>query len=366
MSRWMGRNHALDVRGTTCLLARGSLRQRFHRAEAFQRDHGFLGVARSTSIGLHVRIGWLNPSIGSKNLGDQIIEAAVAREVADLLPTHAAIEQLPTQRFLGLAERRRAAHCDAFLVGGTNLVNGNIPRYLQWRIDPHSARIYSGRTSLLGVGWWQYQDLNALSSRIWQYVLKNQVHSVRDQYTANRFSAMGLRAINTGCPTMWRLPAETTHETDRRRVVATITDYHRDPRRDKRMLDALAGNYDEVLVWLQGSKDRAYLAELGARVQFVAPSLAAFDEVLNAGDIDYFGTRLHAGVRALQFGVRATVVAIDNRAREISKDTGLPIVSNNFEPREVEESKARLSTNITLDHAAIESWKLSFRSAIGV
>ncbi|HCD5273717.1 TPA: polysaccharide pyruvyl transferase family protein, partial [Klebsiella pneumoniae] len=91
----------------------------------------------------------------------------------------------------------------------------------------------------------------------------------------------------------------------------------------------LLSKYDSVYLWLQGDGDLKFLKEIGYqdKVKIIAPSLNAYENVLISDtSIDYIGTRLHAGVFALQNLRRTLVVAIDNRAKEISADTNLPIV----------------------------------------
>ena len=48
--------------------------------------------------------------------------------------------------------------------------------------------------------------------------------------------------------------------------------------------------------------------------------------MLAIDDLDYVGTRLHAGIRALSKGHRSLVISIDNRAECIGADTGLPVL----------------------------------------
>ena len=55
-------------------------------------------------------------------------------------------------------------------------------------------------------------------------------------------------------------------------------------------------------------------------LEIISPNLRSFDFILENEDIDYVGTRLHAGIRAVQKSVRTFIVTIDNRAKEISKD----------------------------------------------
>ena len=46
-------------------------------------------------------------------------------------------------------------------------------------------------------------------------------------------------------------------------------------------------------------------------------------------ELDYVGTRLHAGVRAMQKGRRSIILSIDNRAREMGKDYNLNVIERN-------------------------------------
>ena len=83
------------------------------------------------------------------------------------------------------------------------------------------------------------------------------------------------------------------------------------------------------------------------------------DELEN-NDIDYVGTRLHAGIRAIQKKRRALVLSIDNRASEISNDIGMNVV-----PREDIEKIEFFITNeqktsIKIPHKNIEAWKAQF------
>ena len=43
-------------------------------------------------------------------------------------------------------------------------------------------------------------------------------------------------------------------------------------------------------------------------------------------NIDYVGTRLHAGIRALQHKKRTIIIGIDNRAIEKAKDFNLTVI----------------------------------------
>ncbi|WP_427006380.1 polysaccharide pyruvyl transferase family protein [Pseudarthrobacter sp. H2] len=305
-----------------------------------------------------IRVGWLDPSLNSRNTGDQIIADAVHRELRETL-RDTEIVRLPTQTFLRPSERVLARSCNKFIVGGTNLLNGNIPRYIQWRLDPGSYGTYKRRVSTMGVGWWQYQSAaNGVSRHIWKNVLGSGANSVRDTYTANRLAEFGVASINTSCPTVWKLPEYTSAQAlAPSSVLMTITDYHKNPKRDLRLIRGLRDRYREVLVWPQGSQDRDYLTSLDSQIKFIGPELSDFDAALNGGSVDYVGTRLHAGIRALQFGVKSTILAIDNRATEISRDIGISIMSNDLNDVDWEQVDRREPGKLAIPHVAIGQWR---------
>ncbi|WP_323960950.1 polysaccharide pyruvyl transferase family protein [Arthrobacter sp. JZ12] len=316
-------------------------------------------------VGQEHVVGWLDPSLNSRNTGDQIIADAVETELAGMLPDSYLL-RLPTQTYLTRKERQLAAHCSDFVVGGTNLLNGNIPTYIQWKLDPHTVHTYKGSVSLLGVGWWQYQAKpNLLSRSLWRGLLGAGVNSVRDGYTQKMLTEVGVESINTGCPTMWRLPSEIPVSDKRPSgVIMTLTDYHRNPLRDAKLVRGLKERYEEVLVWPQGSKDRTYVRSLDRGVQFLGDGLEDFNSALNSRQFDYVGTRLHAGVRALQLGAKSTIVAVDNRAVEIAKHTGLPVISGNLEARDWAVVDERSDIRLELPREAINNWKAAFVAAV--
>jgi polysaccharide pyruvyl transferase WcaK-like protein len=309
-------------------------------------------------VGQESLIGLLDPSLDTKNQGDHIISEAVSRELADL--GLADVVRLPTQRTLTRHERHLAAACDRLVVGGTNLLSSNMPWYRQWKISPAEIKLYRGKTLLLGVGWWQYQGPpNAFTQRVLGAVLAADVrHSLRDSWTLRQFKSLGREGLNTSCPTMWRLPAQPEVSQSRRgRVLVTLTDYNRDSAADGRLIQLLAELYDEVLLWPQGARDADYVSQHYPGVKIIASSLFAFDVALEDGDADYVGTRLHAGIRALQRGVRATVIAVDNRATEIARDTGLPVVSRALTPADRDYIANERLLQLNLPYAEIVEWK---------
>ena len=122
------------------------------------------------------------------------------------------------------------------------------------------------------------------------------------------------------------------------------------------MVETLSALYPTISLWPQGKRDVALAREMGFHGRVLQRSVGAFDAAIDGTGADYVGTRLHAGIRALQFGARATVVEIDNRATEIGRDTGLPTI----DPKEMHRAKELLSRDrvaqLTLPEAEITQW----------
>lgn len=310
-------------------------------------------------------LGWFDPSIGSRNTGDEIIADAVEKELRLVAPM-VTILRFPTQTWLSRQERKTLSACNHFIVGGTNLLNGNIPWYLQWKLDPQVVGAISGRTSLLGVGWWQYDnEPNALSEFLWKRILSKGAHSVRDEYTQGILKSIGIAGEYTACVTMWDL-APTTKFSEKRpsSVLMTVTDYHRDAVSDSKLIRGLRARYENVVAWPQSIRDVKYLQTLDRSMQLLDPKLSSFNDALKSGEFDYVGTRLHAGVRALQVGVKSTIVAVDNRAREIARSTGLPVIGRGLKVADWSLVDDRNELRLVIPGQGVERWRESFEHRI--
>ena len=279
----------------------------------------------------------LDTSITSKNMGDHIIVDSIRRILEDNFPETIFIN-IATHDYLSPEAYKIIASCDISIVCGTNLLCGNLETYKQWKIQSKDFLMLRN-VVLMGVGWWQYQEtISQYSSTFYNLCLSNStIHSVRDQYTLEMLkkACPNKLVVNTACPTMWTLSKKHTEQINNAAkinascCVTTITDYKADPERDVEMINHLFKCYDNVFVWIQGSGDLDYLKKLEPRfeknLQYISPTLSAYDYFLrDQKRVDFIGTRLHAGIRALQWGHPATIVEVDNRAQEISKDTGLP------------------------------------------
>lgn len=275
---------------------------------------------------------------------------------------------LPTQEVISKISIGHAGRARHRFVGGTNLLSATMLRYKQWQINLRQTFSLNDVT-LMGVGWWQYQrDPDFYTRTLLRKVLSSEkIHSVRDAYTRKKLESIGLRnVLNTGCPTMWQLTPEHCRDISQekaQKVILTLTDYHPDPVNDLKLIDLLLSHYQEVIFWPQGSGDMAYMRSLNvSNVSVLGPTLTAYDKALGEMEsVDFIGTRLHGGVRAMQFKRRALIVAVDNRAREISTDTGLNVVGRSHMAEIEGWVTAPKPTSINMNWTAIDQWKSQFR-----
>jgi polysaccharide pyruvyl transferase WcaK-like protein len=267
--------------------------------------------------------------------------------------------------------RRWVKDANLCLVGGTNLLTSHYTKYRQWKLTPFDAHVLRGKVVLMGVGWWQYQDQpDAVTSLLYRTILSQKegvLHAVRDGYTLRMLNSIGItNVVNTCCPTMWGLEENHCRKIPAKRadtVVTTLTDYHMNVELDRVLLHELDRRYRRVIAWPQGLGDRDYMKELG--VPTVAePGLWSLDRVLSNPSVDYVGTRLHAGIRALQHGRRAIIVSVDNRATEIAKDTGLTVVERQNVQALCHALDQEKKVEISLPHEGIQAWKTSIVRAV--
>lgn len=315
-----------------------------------------------------MNIAILDTSVCTENLGDYIIMDSVRRELYDLFPMHHKIT-LPTHERINQVGYSIIKDAQFSFIGGTNLLSSNMDKYNQWKVNIKDA-FYIKNILLLGVGWWQYQDKpNVYTKYLFNKILDHTfLHSVRDAYTETKLKEIGLsNVINTACPTMWTLTPDHCKLIPTKKakvVVFTLTDYNIDRMLDQVFIDILLENYKTIYFWVQGSGDYEYLNSLERvkTIQIIYPDLESYDEVLDREEeIDYVGTRLHAGIRALQKKRRSLIIAIDNRAIEKSKDVNLPILNR-------EDIKIKLdllinsefNTEIMIPLDNIQRWKEQF------
>ena len=307
----------------------------------------------------------LDTSLGSDNAGDKIIvENCIKNFPADIKEW----KKVGTHELPKADEKKILKNSDFKLLCGTNILSGHMNRYGLWRMDPEYS-LYQG-TVLMGVGFdSEGGEVNYFSKKLLKLILhKKYLHSVRDSFAEQKLQDMGIHnVINTGCPTMWGLNPEfcaSIPQGKGKYVICTITDYCQDKENDKKMVEVLIENYEKVYLWIQGRKDLKYAQELGIenKVEIVPQSLEEYDKILEMEDLDYVGTRLHAGIRALAAGHRSIIVQIDNRAKAIAKDTNLPIIKrDDIKAYLLPMIHSDIKTEIHLPFDAIEKWKRQFK-----
>ena len=309
-------------------------------------------------------------SIGTRNLGDYIIMHYCGKILDEIFPKHTTVNigthLIPTEE-----QEQTVKQTKYKFVCGTNLLTSNIEHHWRWILPDGVRRKMNYRNViLLGVGWDEYQDACSDYSRMIYRTMLNPcvLHSVRDQYTLNKLRQAGFKnVINTGCPTTWALTPEFCKEIPAKKakeVITTITDYRRDPEKDSEMLAILSRNYDHVYLWLQGLHDEEYLQTLDipSNLTTIPASLEAYEEVLRKGGVDYVGTRLHAGIHALNYKIRSIILAVDNRATEMGRDVNLPVIQRDEISEKLEKKiQSDFATQIRINQENIDRFQAQFR-----
>lgn len=302
-------------------------------------------------------------SQNTKNMGDQIIMENCLLQLEDTINYHNA-KHISTHT---IPEIDEIFDGKTKILCGTNILSCKMRTYKLWKL-PRKIDLYYD-IILLGIGFDSYNDKPDLYTKLFmKYILSREgLHSVRDSFSERCLRKMGIKnVINTCCPTMWNLTPEhcaTIPKQMSKNVVCTVTDYCQDIEYDKAMIKILLECYHTVYLWLQGDKDLDYIRILGVekKVILIQNTLEAYDEVLSIDDLDYIGTRLHAGIRALSKGHRSIIISIDNRAECIATDTGLPVVARKNVPTELRKRiTSDFVTKISLPIENIEKWKMQF------
>ena len=314
-------------------------------------------------------ISILDTGIATYNIGNHIIMDAVRQEIEDIFHDHFIVTLPPDDMKTHAIKYNHISQLT--FAGGTNLLNANIRKYRQWDLTLLNIMRLK-RLVLIGCGWWQYESSKTTGYTKWalhKILSDKYVHSVRDSYTANRLQGIGIPAINTGCPTLWRITRKTTDSipvSKGDKVIFTLTDYNWNQDRDKKILETLSDLYSKIYFFPQGSGDITYLNALRegnfTDIEIIPPRLDAFNRLLESGGVDYIGTRLHSGIRAIQKGRRSFIIGIDNRATEMAKDFHLPIIKE----CDIRHLKDIIPLDYHLELAIpsdnINTWKNQFRT----
>jgi polysaccharide pyruvyl transferase WcaK-like protein len=167
---------------------------------------------------------------------------------------------------------------------------------------------------------------------------------------------------------MWKLTEEHCVQIPQGKaesVLVTFTEYNQNPSLDKQLVELLKQEYKLIYYWTQQPKDYQHMKDIcGEGAIYLNPSLSALDMALSQYPVDYVGTRLHAGIRALQYKRRALILSVDNRATEISKDTNLPVVQRDDLNSVANWINAKKETLVKIPLTAINEWKNQFLATV--
>ena len=316
----------------------------------------------------------LNPAIGTDNIGDYIIYECVCSEMAEIF-RQAFVKEIPTQMpaFHSYAVWRNSfavqnyATCDYKFVGGSNILAKNmLTHYPQWNVNVFNCKPLAGSVCV-GVGAGAGGHTDAYTTHLYRKILSHSYyHSVRDERSKRYVEdVLGLKAINTGCVTMWALTPDFCAQIPAKKadnVVFTLTARMQPDPSDQMLIDTLKREYDHVSFWMQGDKDEAYFHAFSNTegIEIIPPHKAAYEAVLMRNNIEYVGTRLHGGIYALRHKKRAIIISIDERARSISADTGLITIEKNALDGLPELINSAFETKPNIPFEEIARWKAQF------
>ncbi len=307
--------------------------------------------------------------LDSDNEGDRIIMENCEKHLSEIFNLQD-FHRVPTHRILKHDEYDICLSSQYKILCGTNILSGHMRSYGLWKMST-DLRGYKN-TILMGVGFDSNNPtFDNYSKKLFSTILdKKHIHSVRDSFSEQKLKDMGIKnVVNTGCPTMWSITPEHCKKIPKvkaKNVICTITDYNKDFNADKTLIDILIQSYENVYIWIQGENDKEYIDELYSNKLFtIIPSgLENYDHLLEQEkDLDYVGTRLHAGIRAITYGHRSLIISIDNRAKIISKDTGLPILERNDVSLYLKNRiESDFETQINMPLNKINLWKSQFKN----
>ncbi|MEJ8734540.1 polysaccharide pyruvyl transferase family protein [Mediterraneibacter sp. ICN-202921] len=315
-----------------------------------------------------------NTAIASPNKGDDIIMSCCKKQLKFLLENNYVLE-LPThtpishwyQNFSKFNIGDHYREIDYKFICGTNLFNANmcLPTPL-WNINVFNCKVAKGAVAV-GVGMGSVKATpNSYTRSLLRKVLSTEyVHSTRDEKTAKFLRGLGFKALNTGCATTWDLTNNFCAEIRGKKaeeVVFTLTDYAKDIEKDKYLLKVLLENYKKVYYWIQGIGDLQYLKEIydGDQVTLIGPTLEAYDKILEK-QIDFIGTRLHAGIRAMQKKCRTIIISVDNRAEDMKKDINLCILPRKQLDNLSDFIYKDIEFQLNIKEKNIEMWRDQFK-----
>lgn len=315
-----------------------------------------------------------NTSVGSLNTGDYVINESGRKQLSDVLKDNFIVE-LPTHtpavhNYQSINRNKLIQVCNSaehkFIIGTNILAYNNLVPWPNWNVNIFNSKPYNN-SIMVGVGSTpNAKNVNHYTKFLYKRILShNFIHSTRDEKTKNMLESIGLRAINTGCVTMWEFTSEKCARIPKEKssqVVFTLTDYAKDIEKDQELINILRKNYKTVYFWPQGSDDYEYILSLGHKnIRIISPQLDYYRSLLQSGSIDFVGTRLHAGVFAMQNNVRSIILIVDNRARDIQENYNINAIERDELSAKLDSMiNSTFTTDIKISQDKINEWKSQF------
>lgn len=307
----------------------------------------------------------LNTEIGSNNLGDCVIMKHCRKALEELFPScefYEVASHLPASS----KDIDKMMKAKAVIVCGTNFLSSRMELTSVWKFIDEMQ--YIPNLILMGVGVSGYAKFSPYTKFYLKHLLKNDfVHSVRDEYSLKKLNSIGIcNVLNTNCVTLWSIEqlCKFIPETKSENVVFTITGYYHDILHDTVLIDILKRNYKTLYFWPQGDTDLNYLqANFDVKdIVILERTIEAYEECLKQPDIDYVGSRLHGGIHAIYHKKRTIILSVDNRAREIGKDTNVPVLEMESIESELENKiRGTWKTEIHVNNEVINQWKCELK-----
>lgn len=317
-----------------------------------------------------------NPAGGTLNSGDFIIEKYIKEEM-DFLFSKATIAEIGThlpiahfyQNIKRNITRRACDEADYKFLCGSSMIKTSLLRLSpDWSLTLSSCPYYKNSIGIgLGIGK-NSNHLDFYTKLIYSKIFsKDYIHSTRDEKTKIFLEKMGFKAIDTACPTLWGLTEEvcSTVPTKRKKNVIFTLTYNNPSPEDKVLIDILSSEYEKLYFWVQGFGDLEYLESLTdiSNIEIVGHSLSEFENILNSdNEIDYVGTRLHAGIFAIRHKIRTIIISIDNRTSDMKETYNLPVISRRDIQNDLKSFiNSTFETKINIPFDNINKWKEQFK-----
>ena len=277
----------------------------------------------------------LNTAFASDNLGDHIIYNALLNQFDLINPYQTGLLEMSSHDGIGrtsLKALKNVKRC--FVTGGNSIPIKRVP----WRRNilnvttTDSLRFYKN-IIFIGAGTENYPAHLALTAKPFlNHVLScDYIHSTRDELSAKYLNKMGFQALNTGCPTTWKLNNHTGSFKKVKNAVCTIN-AGKAPEKSMGLIKLLTQEFENVFIWPQDTVDEIFVKKYFTNkdnVTTLHKSMAAYDNLLNnrKNNLVSVNLRLHGGIHALSKGIYSKIFYVDNRAKELLTDINYPVES---------------------------------------